>query len=152
MAQTINTAVTRTDAPRTVTGTATYAADVMPSGILHGAIATSPIAVDSLTALDTSRAIAESGVIAVFTHETLPDYKSIKGFLCGRFGSASFWAMEGTDIRYAGQPIAYVSHPGRRQGCFLNGSGFGSCQSFIACKGVLLPGADWGCCWSHGSA
>jgi len=110
MAQTINTAVTRTDAPRTVTGTATYAADVMPSGMLHGAIATSPIAVDSLTALDTSRAIAESGVIAVFTHETLPDYKSIKGFYAGGLVLPAFgrWKEQIYDMPASRLPICHI--------------------------------------------
>ncbi|MEI4262439.1 xanthine dehydrogenase family protein molybdopterin-binding subunit [Roseovarius sp. D0-M9] len=108
MAQTINTAVTRTDAPRKVTGTATYAADVMPAGMLHGALATSSVAVGTLTKIDISKAEAEPGVVAVFTHETLPDYKSVKGFYAGGPGSASFWPMEDGRIRYAGQPIAYV--------------------------------------------
>ncbi len=108
MAQTINTEVTRTDAPRKVTGTATYAADVMPAGMLHGALATSSIAVGTLTAIDTAAAEAEPGVVAVLTHETLPDYKTVKGFYAGGPGSASFWPMEGTEIKYAGQPIAYV--------------------------------------------
>ncbi|MCR8826979.1 xanthine dehydrogenase family protein molybdopterin-binding subunit [Pseudosulfitobacter koreensis] len=108
MAQTINTAVTRTDAPRKVTGTATYAADVLPAGMLHGALATSSIAVGTLTSLDTSAAEAEPGVVAVLTHETLPDYKTVKGFYAGGPGSASFWPMEGPEIKYAGQPIAYV--------------------------------------------
>ncbi|MGR3496628.1 xanthine dehydrogenase family protein molybdopterin-binding subunit [Citreimonas sp.] len=108
MAQTINTAVTRTDAPRKVTGTATYAADVIPAGMLHGALATSNIAVGTLTGLDTTRAEAEPGVVAVFTHDNLPDYKTVKGFYAGGPGSASFWPMEGTEIKYAGQPIAYV--------------------------------------------
>jgi len=108
MAQTINTAVTRTDAPRKVTGTATYAADVMPAGMLHGALATSAIAVGTLTSIDTEAAEAEPGVVAVLTHESLPDYKTVKGFYAGGPGSASFWPMEGTEIKYAGQPIAYV--------------------------------------------
>ncbi len=108
MAQTINTAVTRTDAPRKVTGTATYAADVMPAGMLHGALATSSVAVGTLTGMDISKAEAEPGVLAVFTHDTLPDYKPVKGFYSGGAGSASFWPMEDARIRYAGQPIAYV--------------------------------------------
>ena len=41
----------------------------------------------------------------------------------------------------------YVSHPGRWYGCFLNSSGLSLCQSFIACKGDLLPKADCGSCW-----
>ncbi len=108
MAQTINTAVTRTDAPRKVTGTATYAADVMPAGMLHAALATSSIALGRLTGIETARAEAEPGVVAIYTHETLPDYKTVKGFYAGGPGSASFWPMEGPEIRYAGQPIAYV--------------------------------------------
>ncbi|SPJ25346.1 xanthine dehydrogenase family protein molybdopterin-binding subunit [Palleronia abyssalis] len=108
MAQTINTEVTRTDARRKVTGTATYAADETPSGMLHGALVCSAIAVGQVTAIDTSAAESEPGVVAVFTHETLPDYKTVKGFYAGGPGSSSFWPMEGTDIRYAGQPVAYV--------------------------------------------
>lgn len=108
MAQTINTAVTRTDALRKVTGTATYAADVLPSGMLHGALATSSIAVGTLIGIDTARAEAEPGVVAVFTHKNLPDFKTVKGFYAGGPGSASFWPMEGNEIKYAGQPIAYI--------------------------------------------
>ena len=108
MAQTINTEVTRTDARRKVTGAATYAADEMPAGMLHGAMACSAIAVGTVTSIDTSAAEAEPGVVAVYTHENLPDYKSVKGFYAGGPGSASFWPMEGTEVRYAGQPVAYV--------------------------------------------
>ncbi|WGH78726.1 xanthine dehydrogenase family protein molybdopterin-binding subunit [Jannaschia ovalis] len=108
MAQTINTAVTRTDARRKVTGAATYAADVMPAGMLHGALHCSAIAVGRVVSLDTRRAAAEPGVVAIYTHETLPDYQSVKGFYSGGPGSASFWPMEGTEIRYSGQPLAYV--------------------------------------------
>ena len=43
--------------------------------------------------------------------------------------------------------LTYVSHPGRWYGWFLNRSGFSLCQSFIACKGVLLPRAACGSCW-----
>ncbi|SLN32219.1 Xanthine dehydrogenase molybdenum-binding subunit [Roseivivax jejudonensis] len=108
MAQTINTRVTRTDARRKVTGAATYAADEIPAGMLHGALACSSIAVGTVTSINTSVAEAEPGVVAVYTHETLPDYKTVKGFYAGGPGSASFWPMEGTEIRYAGQPVAYV--------------------------------------------
>ncbi len=108
MVQTIDTAVTRTDARRKVTGSATYAADVMPAGMLHGALACSPIAVGTVSAIDTAAAMAEPGVVAVYTHETLPEYKTVKGFYAGGPGSASFWPMEGIEIRYAGQPVAYV--------------------------------------------
>jgi xanthine dehydrogenase YagR molybdenum-binding subunit len=108
MAQTINTPVTRAEAPRKVTGAATYAADQTPAGLLHGAMATSAIAVGELTSLDLEAARAEPGVIAVYDHTNLPDYKQVKGFYVGGPGTASFWPMRGTRIRYAGQPIALV--------------------------------------------
>lgn len=108
MAQTLNTEVTRTDARRKVTGTATYAGDVMPAGMLHGALVCSSIAVGTVTAIDTAAAEAAPGVVAIFTHETLPDYKTVKGFYAGGPGSASFWPMEGPEVKYAGQPVAYV--------------------------------------------
>lgn len=108
MASTLNTPVTRYEAPRKVTGGTRYAADFMPSGMLHGALATSAIAVGEIISIDTSAAEAESGVIAVYTHENMPEYKSPKGFYQGGPGTASFWPMTGTSIRYAGQPVAYV--------------------------------------------
>ena len=36
---------------------------------------------------------------------------------------------------------------GKVIGCFLNHPLFILCQSFIACKGFLLPKADGGSCW-----
>ncbi len=108
MAQTINTEVTRSDARLKVTGGATYAADFTPAGMLHAQLVTAPIAVGTLTSIDVSEAEAEDGVVRVFTHETLPDYKTVKGFYAGGPGSASFWPMEGTEIKYAGQPVAVV--------------------------------------------
>lgn len=108
MAQTLNTEVTRTDARRKVTGTATYAGDVMPAGMLHGALVCSTIAVGTVTSIDMSAAEAEPGVVAIYTHETLPNYKSVKGFYAGGPGSASFWPMEGPEVKYAGQPVVYV--------------------------------------------
>lgn len=108
MADTIDTRVTRVEAPRKTTGAAVYAGDVAPAGLLHAALATSAIAVGDLTGLDVGEAEAEPGVIAVFTHETLPDYRAVEGFYAGGPGTASFWPMRGTRIRHAGQPVALV--------------------------------------------
>ncbi len=108
MADTLNSEVTRYEASRKVTGDIRYAADFMPAGMFHGALAVSPIAKGTLTAIDISAAQAEPGVIAVFTHETLPAFEQPKGFYAGGPGTASFWPMTGTEIKYAGQPVAYV--------------------------------------------
>jgi xanthine dehydrogenase YagR molybdenum-binding subunit len=108
MAQTLDTPVTRYEAPLKVSGQTRYAADFMPAGMLHGALAVSTVATGRLTALDISAAQAEPGVIAVYTHETLPKFKPPKAFGAGGPGTASFSPMTGTEIKYAGQPIAYV--------------------------------------------
>ena len=76
MASTLNTPVTRYEAPRKVTGGTRYAADFMPSSMLHGALATSAIAVGEIISIDTTAAEAESGVIAVYTRENMPAYKA----------------------------------------------------------------------------
>ncbi len=108
MSSTLNTEVTRYEAPRKVSGQLRFAADHMPSGMLYGELAVSSIAKGRLTAIDVSAARAEPGVIAVFTHENLPKFEEPKGFYAGGPGTSSFWPMTGTEIRYAGQPIAYV--------------------------------------------
>ena len=68
MAQTLNTEVTRYEAPRKVTGDVRYAADFMPAGMLHGALAVSSIAKGKLTGLDiaaaTGRARRDRGLHA----------------------------------------------------------------------------------------
>ncbi len=108
MAQTLDTPVTRYEAPHKVSGQTRYAADFMPAGMLHGALAVSGVATGRITAMDIAAAQAEPGVIAVYTHETLPKFNSPKSFYSGGPAIASFTPMKGPEIRYAGQPIAYV--------------------------------------------
>ena len=108
MAATINTPVTRYEALRKVTGETKYAADFMPAGMFFGELVVSPIVRGQLTAIDIREALAEPGVITVYTHETIPKYETPKGFYAGGPGTASFWPMTGTEIKYAGQPVAFV--------------------------------------------
>jgi len=108
MAESLNTSITRYEAPSKVTGGTRYAADHMPAGMFHGALSTSTITVGKVVSIDTKAAEAEAGVIAVFTHDNIPDYKQPKGFFQGGAGTASFWPMSSSSIRYAGQPVAYV--------------------------------------------
>lgn len=108
MAITLDTKVTRYEAPRKVTGGTRYAADYMPAGMLQSALTTSSIATGKVVSIDTEAAEAEPGVIAVFTHENMPEYKQPIGFFQGGPGTASFWPMTNSSIKYAGQPVAYV--------------------------------------------
>ncbi len=108
MANTLDTRVTRYEAPQKVSGQTRYAADFMPAGLLHGALAVSSVASGRITALDIAAAQAEAGVIAIYTHENLPKFKPPKALGAGGPGTSSFSPMTGTEIKYAGQPIAYV--------------------------------------------
>ncbi len=148
MAQTLNTEVSRYEAPRKVTGDVRYAADFMPAGMLHGALAVSSIAKGKLIKLDISAAQAEPGVITVFTHETLPAHKTPKGFYAGGPGTASFWPMTGTEIKYAGQPIAYVvaeNAAAARRGAALVKATYTTSPAHIEMDpstSTLVPGED----------
>ncbi|MEO1694228.1 MAG: xanthine dehydrogenase family protein molybdopterin-binding subunit [Pseudomonadota bacterium] len=108
MTQVISKPVSRYEARRKVTGDVQYGGDFMPSGMLHAALAVSSIAKGTVTSIDTSKAEDERGVLAVYTHETLPKFKAIQGFYKGGYASASFQPMRGPEIKYSGQPIAIV--------------------------------------------
>jgi len=60
--------------------------------------------------MDTVLAESEPGALAVFTHKNMSDYQQRKGFFQGGPGTASFWPMTGTSVRYAGQPRLW-QHP-----------------------------------------
>ena len=136
MTNPLGPAVTRYEAPRKVTGGARYAADFTPSGMLHGALATSRVAVGTVTGIDTARAEAEPGVVAVYTHETISSFGTPKGFYAGGpGGTMSFWPMTGTEIRYAGQPVAYVvaeTAAAARRGAALLEASYEEAPSIVA--------------------
>ena len=68
----VGTRPVRHDGADKVTGRALYGADVQLSGMLHGAILRSPHAHARILSIDTSRAEAMDGVLAVVTAEDLP--------------------------------------------------------------------------------
>ncbi len=65
----------RHDGADKVTGRALYGADVNPNGLLHGKVLRSPHAHARIKAIDTSKAGAHPGVLAVVTAKDLPDTK-----------------------------------------------------------------------------
>ncbi|MGF1552112.1 MAG: xanthine dehydrogenase family protein molybdopterin-binding subunit [Paracoccaceae bacterium] len=91
-----------------VTGAAQYAGDVKPAGTLYGQLVTATVAKGRIVSIDVSDAEAVSGVVRVYTHETLPSYELIESFFSGGLGQSSFWPMREAGIRYGGQVIAYV--------------------------------------------
>ncbi|KAA2250752.1 xanthine dehydrogenase family protein molybdopterin-binding subunit [Solihabitans fulvus] len=103
MSPLIGRAVPRVDGHAKVTGGARYAADTHVPGVTYGTLATSTIARGTITTIDTTLAQAVPGVIAVFTHLTMPRLVTPpspypKGFV----------PLQDATIHHNGQPVAYV--------------------------------------------
>jgi carbon-monoxide dehydrogenase large subunit len=71
VASPLGTAVKRTEDPRLVTGAGNYLDDIKLPGMTHAVILRSPYAHAKITSIDTSRAAAMPGVLAVFTGKDL---------------------------------------------------------------------------------
>ncbi len=67
IASPLGTAVKRTEDPRLITGAGNYLDDIKLPGMTHAAILRSPYAHAKIVSIDTSRAAAMPGVVAVFT-------------------------------------------------------------------------------------
>ncbi|NDV86745.1 molybdopterin-dependent oxidoreductase [Aurantimonas aggregata] len=99
--------LTRREGVRKVTGTATYAADNHPSGMLYAVCATSTIARGRVVGLDEAAARGHPGVVDVMTTAnrpplaTDPDEKSHPFMF-------RMDLLQNDRVRYAGQPIAVV--------------------------------------------
>ena len=68
----VGTRPVRHDGTDKVTGRAVYGADIQLPGLLHGKILRSPHAHARIKSIDTERAVAHPGVLAVVTHADLP--------------------------------------------------------------------------------
>lgn len=125
MLKEIGAARPRIDGIAKVTGRATYAADRKPEGQLYALAVRSSVAAGTIVALDTRRALAVPGVVAVYSHENAPDaldwrprpeVMAISGEALGRTALAevepeappAYLPLTGPDIVFAGQWIAVV--------------------------------------------
>src|SRR5579872_5227116 len=72
--------IRRREDPRLITGTATYVDDVTMPGMNYAAILRSPYAAAKIRSIDTSKAAAAPGVIAVYTGK---DTAQVGGVVCG---------------------------------------------------------------------
>jgi 4-hydroxybenzoyl-CoA reductase alpha subunit len=93
----------KVDAYAKVTGRALYADDIMLPRMLYGGLLRSPHPHARIIAIDTHRALALPGVLAVITGEDLPQ----------RFGilpsSQDEYALAIDKVRYVGDPVAAVA-------------------------------------------
>jgi xanthine dehydrogenase YagR molybdenum-binding subunit len=105
--------LSRVDGWAKVTGRAKYSAEYnqLP-GLVHAVLKTSDVAKGRVTAIDTSAAQRQPGVLAIFTHQNLPKLAKSPNRPDDRkaFASSpmSFFPLESDQIFYAGQPVAVV--------------------------------------------
>jgi xanthine dehydrogenase YagR molybdenum-binding subunit len=99
--------ITRREGVAKVTGTATFAADNNPEGLLHAVYVPATIARGRVTALNVDAAKAHPGVVEVFTPDNPPPVAGnpdAKPFIF----SLPVEVLQDHSVRYANQPIALI--------------------------------------------
>jgi carbon-monoxide dehydrogenase large subunit len=88
--------IQRKEDPRFIRGKGQYVDDIVLPGMLHSAILRAPVAHARLVSIDTTRALAHPGVVAVITGKDLEGLKLA-------------WAPTlSADVRFQGQEVAFV--------------------------------------------
>ena len=101
----------RLDGPLKVTGQAQYAGEISYPGLVHGAFLQSTVPRGRVLSVAVSAALATPGVIAVVTHEDLPEFARLPDYypVFGRVWAAQSWLpMQGDEIFHNGQHVAVV--------------------------------------------
>jgi xanthine dehydrogenase YagR molybdenum-binding subunit len=104
----------RIDAPAKVTGDARYSADVALEGVAHAVFWTSTLAAGRIRRIDVAEAEQSAGVVAVFTHETMPRLARPPAFEFPNVGT-NFAFLQDDRVLYAGQPVAMIVAETREQ-------------------------------------
>ena len=101
--------ISRFDGRLKVTGAARYTADIPLADATHAAIVHSTIANGRTVSIDTAAAEKAPGVVAVFTHRTMPRMNPTpKPWSHLHPHGQSYLPLQDDQIHYAGQPIALV--------------------------------------------
>lgn len=103
MSRPVGRSVPRVDGHAKVTGGARYAADMSVPGMAYGFLVFSTVARGKITRIDTTRAHAAPGVVAVFTHLTMPRLSTP-----GAPYPKAYVPLQDNAIHHSGQPVAYV--------------------------------------------
>ncbi|MFQ5501781.1 MAG: molybdopterin-dependent oxidoreductase [Phycisphaerae bacterium] len=100
----VGVSIPRIDAADKATGRAIYTADIHLPGMLHAKILGSPIAHGRIKYIDTSRAKALPGVIAVLTGQDVPD--TMYGVSPARYDE---YVLARDKVRHVGDEVAVVA-------------------------------------------
>jgi xanthine dehydrogenase YagR molybdenum-binding subunit len=100
----------RVDGMLKVTGQARYAGEFPEQGLLHGSVVSSTIARGRVLRIDTSKALAVPGVVAVIDHTNRPPISSYdKDYEDADSAEGSpFRPLYNDRVLYSGQPLALV--------------------------------------------
>lgn len=99
--------LTRREGALKVTGTARYAADNHPEGVLYAVMVPARISHGRVTSLDTHTALSHPGVIEILTPDNPPELSHDPEEKLPPFGFR-IEVLQNNEVRYAGQPIALV--------------------------------------------
>lgn len=104
--------IRRREDPRLITGTARYTDDITLQGMVYAAILRSPHAHARIRRIDTARAAAAAGVVAVFTGRDIEGH--LKPIPClwlvpnTDMKIGEYWPLAKDVVRYVGDPVAVV--------------------------------------------
>jgi xanthine dehydrogenase YagR molybdenum-binding subunit len=108
----IGQAVDRVDGHAKVTGTGRYSAEIALPGIVYATLVGADVPSGRVLSVGTAAAESSPGVLAVFTHRTLPKIARQPPLLPSLLGHAApgetFFPMQDDVVHYAGQPVAMV--------------------------------------------
>ncbi len=101
--------ILRVDGESLVRGKPVFADDIKMKDVLHVKILHSPVAHAKITRIDTAKAEALEGVVAVFTHKDFkPHYYTTAGQGYPEPGPRDFRILDST-VRYVGDRVAFVA-------------------------------------------
>ncbi len=119
MGSVIGTSVKRREDPDLITGKGKFTDDLALPGMLHASIVRSPHAHARIRSVDTSRAAAAAGVVAVYTGQDIADSEAggvvPVGWLLPNLKTPAHPILAVDTVRYVGDGIAVVVAEGRYQ-------------------------------------
>ncbi len=106
----IGSAINRVDGREKVTGTAKYAAEYTPAGMVYGYVVSATIAKGSITAIDEAAARSVPGIVEILTHANHPHIAWRDSNYQDEVAppGSPFRALADAKIMFNGQPVAVV--------------------------------------------
>ena len=126
----------RVDGPLKVTGAAPYPSDVTLPGLVHAALVHAAITAGKITRIDTARAQAAPGVLAVITHENAP---ALPDGPMTQLGPSPQFPLKDNRVLYHHQPVAIVVARTREQATSAARLVELSCEESQAILGIGNP-------------